>query len=87
MFYAILFNMDSFRSFWPDWLNSLQQKRLSLWVAWALDAAGPLNLLGAQFVHLTSPFLGDSEKFKALACILEDESETREFITFLREHS
>lgn len=79
--------MDSFRSFWPAWLGSLQQKKLSLWVAWLLDAAGPLNLLGAQFIHLASPFLGSSEQSKALAYILEEETETRAFISFLREHS
>jgi hypothetical protein len=79
--------MDSFRSFWPAWLGSLQQKKLNLWVAWVLDAAGPLNLLGAQFVYLAAPFLGNTEQSKALACILEEETETRAFISFLREHS
>lgn len=87
MFYAILFIMDLPRSFWPAWLDSLQQKNLSLWVAWTLDVAGPLNLLGAQFVHLASPLFGDSDQANALAHILEDDTETRAFITFLREQS
>jgi hypothetical protein len=78
--------MDSPRSFWPSWLESLRKSGLHHWVAWALDAAGPLNLLGAQFVYIASPiFLSGRGQAQALASILEDESETRAFVSFLRE--
>jgi hypothetical protein len=88
MFYAILFIMDSSRSFWPGWLDSLRQKRLNHWVAWLLDAAGPFNLIGAQLVYLVSPiFIRDADRAQAFAVILEDESETQAFVAFLREQT
>ncbi|MDX9993248.1 MAG: hypothetical protein RBS68_14500 [Anaerolineales bacterium] len=76
--------MDLPHPFWPAWLDALKQKRLNLWAAWALDAAGPLTVLGAQLIHLSAPLLGNSEQSQALALTLEDEAETRAFITFLR---
>ena len=79
--------MDLPHPFWSTWFDSLQQKKLNLWVAWALDAAGPLTVLGAQLIHLSSPLLGNSEQSQALAQTLEDETETRAFITFLRKQS
>jgi hypothetical protein len=87
MFYAILFNMDLPRAFWPDWVASLRKNQLDSWLAWLLDAAGPFNLIGAQLVYLATPLLGDSPQSKALAALLEDDTETRAFITLLREKS
>jgi len=86
-FYAILFNMDLSRPFWSDWATALRRKRLNLWLAWFLDAVGPFNILGAQFIHLAAPFLGNSAQSKALANLLEDGEETRAFIKLLRENS
>jgi hypothetical protein len=77
--------MDLPHPFWPDWAAALRKKGLNLWLAWLLDAAGPFNVLGAQFVHLTAPFVGNSAQSKALASLLEDDSETRAFIKLLRE--
>jgi hypothetical protein len=77
--------MDLPRPFWLDWDSSLRKKRLNAWLAWLLDAAGPLNVLGAQFIYLASPFFGNSAQSKALANLLEDDSETRAFIELLRE--
>jgi hypothetical protein len=88
MFYAILFNMDSPRSLWPGWLDSLRQKGLNRWVAWFLDAAGPFNLLGAQLIYVASPiFFRDAVRAQAFASLLEDESETQAFVAFLREQT
>lgn len=79
--------MQSSRSYWPDWLDSLRKSRLDHWVAWMLDAAGPLNILGAQLVHLAAPVLPvENSQARAIADVLESESETRAFIQFLREH-
>jgi hypothetical protein len=80
--------MNSLRSFWPDWLVTLQKTGLKTWTSWALDAAGPLNVLGAQMIYLAHPLFSDDDgQMQALAHILEDEDETRAFVTFLREDS
>jgi len=79
--------MDLSRPFWSDWATALRRKRLNLWLAWFLDAVGPFNILGAQFIHLAAPFLGNSAQSKALANLLEDGEETRAFIKLLRENS
>jgi hypothetical protein len=79
--------MQSHRHYWPDWFDSLQKNGLTDWVAWLLDAAGPLNLLGAQLVHLTAPVLPvENAQSQAIAELLENEGETRAFVHFLREH-
>lgn len=80
--------MHSSRSFWPDWLDSLQHKGLKDWASWVLDVAGPLNLLGAQILYMAHPlFINNADQMQAIASILEDEDETRAFITYLREQA
>lgn len=56
--------------------------------AWALEAAGPLTVLGAQLVYIGSPFLRPAltdSQCTALASLLEDRSEAQAFAAFLRE--
>ena len=56
--------------------------------AWALEAAGPLTVIGAQLVYFGSPLLRPAltdAQCNALADLLEDRSETQAFAAFLRE--
>jgi len=78
------------RHIWQKWVDSLQRWGLSDLAAIFLDAFGPLNLLGAQFVYIGRPlldqFLPDGHTH-ALANMLEDSTQTQEFVTFLRCHT
>jgi len=53
-----------------------------------LEAAGPLNLLGAQVVYFTQPLLINAvpdDHLIALTRMLEDTDCTQDFIAYLRE--
>ncbi len=82
--------MQKDRSFWPEWAHILHQWGLSETVAALLDAAGPLNMILAQFVFAGQPFLGQvvaKERLTALAGLFEDQEETRSFAAYIREES
>ena len=56
--------------------------------ATTLEAAGPLNLLGAQLVYIGQPLLSSAmpdDQLDALTRMLEDSSCTRDFVSYLRE--
>ena len=78
--------MDAPRTVWPFWINALQQQGWAHFAAWVLEAAGPLNLLGAQILYLGQPFLpaSTSNGLRALANLLEEEDEARDFIAQLK---
>lgn len=82
---------DSFpeaRASWPTWAEFLRSRGLESLAAWALEAAGPLTVLGAQALYLGSPLLRpalSNAQVEALAGLLEDHSETVAFAAFLRE--
>jgi hypothetical protein len=83
--------MDSIpaaRSAWPGWAEFLHRYGLENLVAWALEAAGPLAVLGAQVLYIGGPFLrpawSDLQR-DALAGLLEDRDEALAFTAFLRE--
>jgi hypothetical protein len=73
---------------WQKWVDSLQHWGISDLAAVLLDALGPLNLLGAQCVYFGQPlleqFLPDGHT-RALASMLEDVTQTKEFVTYLRQ--
>ena len=75
------------RSSWPRWADSLRRHGLENIAAWALEAAGPLTLLGAQILYISGPFLrpglADGQR-DALAGMLEDQEEALAFAAFLR---
>jgi hypothetical protein len=82
--------MDSFpeaHSAWPGWAEFLHRHGLENLVAWALEAAGPLALLGAQALYIGAPFLRpamtDMQR-DSLAALLEDHAEALAFSAFLR---
>ena len=76
------------RSAWHAWAELLQRHRLENLVAWLLEAAGPLTVLGAQALYfggpLLRPALTDLQR-DALAGMLEDRNEILAFTAFLRE--
>jgi hypothetical protein len=71
------------------WIQVLYKLRLQTFAAAFLEALGPVNLLGAQLVYLSQPILSpfiSQELSQDLARILEDPSETEEFIKALRDN-
>ena len=78
--------MDSPRAYWPIWMEALQKQSLAELAAWVLEAAGPLNVLGAQVLYLGQPLVPPStgQGLRALASLLEDEDETGAFVAFLK---
>jgi len=79
--------MNSLRAHWPEWTETLRRMGLDGWAAWLLEAAGPLNIIGAQFLYISQPFLGSSgtkEQFHELASLLEEEGEARAFARLLK---
>ncbi len=76
------------RSAWPGWAEFLHRHGLENLVAWALEAAGPLAVLGAQALYIGGPLLRpaltDLQR-DALADLLEDRNEALAFSAFLRE--
>lgn len=52
-----------------------------------LESGGPLTVLLSQTIYLAQPFLRtgvQESKWDALAALLEDQQECREFAAFLR---
>ncbi len=78
------------RSSWPVWAKTLRRLGLENLAAWALEAGGPLTLLGAQALYLGGPLLRpllSEARLDDLAALLEDGEEQRAFISFLHEEA
>ena len=71
------------RSDWSTWAESLRRLKLDGFAAWALEAGGPLTILGAQAVYISQPFFG-GEKLASLAHMLEEDEEAQAFARYLR---
>lgn len=86
---AILNNMETtskLRASWPAWAEFLRRRGLTHLIVWALEAAGPLSVLGAQAVYFGRPLLQpwlSTESQDMLAHLLEDEQERRAFLSYL----
>ena len=78
--------MNSLRANWPEWTETLRRMGMDGYVAWLLEAAGPLNVIGAQLLYLSQPFVASqkSDQFTALANLLEQEGEARAFAAHLK---
>lgn len=74
--------MKSSREFWHRWAESLRQYQLHDLVASFLEAGSPLALLGAQAIYFSGGFL-KSDQLTAVAEMLEDETESHAFASFL----
>ena len=68
---------------WHNWAETLRRYKLDGLASWLLEAGSPLNVLGAQALYVTQPFVG-GKQFDAIAQMLEDEDETQAFTQFLR---
>ena len=71
------------RSDWSRWAESLRRLKLDGIAAWALEAGGPLTILGAQAVYISQPFFA-GEKSNSLAHMLEEDEEAQAFARYLR---
>lgn len=73
---------------WQEWADKIRSHNLQNIAASLLDAGGPLNMIFAQFVHISQPvvsvFVSDSH-ISALADLLEEQEHTQYFIRSLRE--
>jgi len=79
---------SDFRTSWPAWADFLRRLGLEYLAAWALEAARPLTVLGAQALYLGAPLLHPAfsdTQVGALAHLLEDDEEAQAFAAFLRE--
>jgi hypothetical protein len=76
------------RASWPTWAGFLRRHGLESLAAWALEAAGPLTVLGAQALYIGGPLLRpafSNGQIEALAGLLEDHNELLAFTALLRE--
>lgn len=69
---------------WQNWVETLRRYKLDGLAAWLLEAGSPLNLLGAQALYASQPFVG-GEQLETIARMLEDEDESQAFTKFLRD--
>jgi len=82
------YRVNSNQHIWQVWNESLHRWGLDDLAALILDAMGPLNLLGAQVVYLSQPFLGQflpEGHWDALAELLENPGQTQAFSAYLRQ--
>jgi hypothetical protein len=80
--------MDTNHHIWRVWTNALHRWGLQNLVASFLEAAGPLSVIGAQFVYVSEPILDGvvpAGHMRALAGMLEDDDQRKEFVVSLRE--
>ena len=80
--------MENHQHIWQVWADALHRWGVSEMVATFLEAAGPLNLLGAQVVYFGQPLLNQvlpEGHLDVLADVLEDPQNVRAFTSFLRQ--
>ena len=73
------------RGAWRGWGEALRRRHLDGVAALLLEAAKPIALVSAQFLHMGRPFLGQTAV--QFARLLESDTETFEFITYLESAS
>ena len=78
-------NMEN-RNMWYGWARKLHLWGIAPLVGLWFDVAAPLNIIGAQFVHILEPVLQgfvSEQKLDAIAALLEDPSSSREFAEYI----
>ena len=73
---------------WQMWAERLKGWGVGEFAASALEAIGPIHLVGAQLVYVSQPVLDGifpAEHLNALASLLEEPEQTRAFVKTLRE--
>jgi hypothetical protein len=79
-------NIPASRSTWPIWADFLRRHGMEKWIAWVLEDAGPLTLLGSQVLYIGGPLFRpwmDEKQEHALAGLLEDREEVKAFAAYL----
>ena len=79
---------SAMRANWTCWAEFIQRHGLGTLTAWALEAAGPLALLGAQVFHFGRPLLRpvlSGDAMEGLIDLLENENERSSFVAYLQE--
>lgn len=82
--------MDTNHHIWMVWENVLQRWGLKNLVASLLEAAGPLSVIGAQVVYIGEPVMDGlmpAGHMRALAEMLADDDQRREFVADLRKEA
>jgi hypothetical protein len=80
--------MQSDHTFWPEWARLLQHWGMDELAAALLESAGPLTFFLAQLVYVGQPLFGrglPGSRLHALANLLENQEESRSFVSYLRE--
>jgi hypothetical protein len=72
------------REKWHNWSETLRRYKLDGLALWLLEAGAPLNILGAQVLYASQPFLG-GKQVETIAQMLENQDETKAFTHFLRD--
>ena len=83
-------SMKKDQDIWRVWSMTLHRWGVKEWVADFLDAAGPLTVLGAQVIYVAQPLMSlafPERHLGALARLLEDTVQSRDFSNYLREGS
>lgn len=73
---------------WHKWADNLHRLGVEEGAAVLLDLAGPLTLLIAQVIYVGQPLFGrliSTDSLSELTTMLEEPSQTKAFIAFLRE--
>lgn len=78
--------MKSTREYWQGWAESLRLYQLHELIASLLEAGSPLAFLGAQAIYFGRVFI-HNDQLTALAEMLEEETETHAFASFLKEQA
>ena len=79
--------MDLDQHIWRAWAEELQRRGWNGAVAAILETVGPFQLLAAQIVYISQPFVQSfvpNQHLEAFTHIMEDPQQTREFINLLK---
>lgn len=71
---------------WQNWAEILRRYKLDGLASWLLEAGSPLNVVGAQALYASQPFLG-GKQLESIARFLEDEEEIKAFTQFLNDEA
>ena len=76
----------SFPENWNRWARTLQRNRLTGLVITLFEGAGPIRMIFSQSLSSISIFFDSAqrESFHVFADILENDSESRKFASFLK---
>ncbi len=69
------------RGQWQRWVETLRKFRLDGLVTWFLDAGRPFAVVSAQFMYMTSPFVGKGAE--SIGRMLESDEDSEAFAGLL----